>query len=236
MSYAVDRILEKTEQDSYSQYAAQSDIRRQGTDAQAFRAFQAAHRYDANANVEPRQFGLASPYPDSENFQSPQMSATGLGYPTGTFGFGMQAPAQQIYPQAQNEAQQFAYTQQAQYPQSAYPAQQAYGNMAANGEATWQNSFFGYAAQQDYARKDEFDNMLTSQNAEQRARENNEQQQSSPNKQRKKRLNAKGAIILSLYLVVVAVVITLIGVNAGKINSGKAVVPASEVTSITEQY
>lgn len=43
------------------------------------------------------------------------------------------------------------------------------------------------------------------------------------------RLNTKGKVIVGLYLAVIALVVTLIAVNASKINSGDAVTPSSNI-------
>lgn len=43
------------------------------------------------------------------------------------------------------------------------------------------------------------------------------------------RLNTKGKVIVGLYLAVIALVVTLIAVNASKINSGDAVTPSSHI-------
>lgn len=63
----------------------------------------------------------------------------------------------------------------------------------------------------------------------------------SANKKQRARLNTKGKIILGVYLAVIALVASLIIVNATKINQGKAVTPTSEVkatqqANITESF
>lgn len=72
------------------------------------------------------------------------------------------------------------------------------------------------------------------------ARKAQKTQDVSEQKQRA-RLNTKGKIILGVYLAVIALVASLIIVNATKINQGKAVTPASEVkatqqANITESF
>lgn len=51
----------------------------------------------------------------------------------------------------------------------------------------------------------------------------------------KKRVDLKGKIIAVLYAAFAVAIVTLIAVNASKINSGKAVVPSSSVQIVTEQ-
>lgn len=72
------------------------------------------------------------------------------------------------------------------------------------------------------------------------ARKAQKTQDISDQKQRA-RLNTKGKIILGVYLAVIALVASLIIVNATKINQGKAVTPTSEVkatqqANITESF
>ena len=117
------------------------------------------------------------------------------------------------------------------YTQQGYYSDNYYQGMSAN-QNMWQRQFYGTTARQEMERRAELDGKLASVNGYSRTQEKEEVREDTQGKTKmKKKLNAKGALILSLYLIVVAVVITLIGVNAGKINSGKAVVPASEVSS-----
>lgn len=66
------------------------------------------------------------------------------------------------------------------------------------------------------------------------ARKAEKTQDVSEQKQRA-RLNTKGKIILGVYLAVIALVASLIIVNATRINEGKAVTPASNVKSVATQ-
>ncbi len=95
-------------------------------------------------------------------------------------------------------------------------------------------SFMGYNARGQESRADEYDSMLSrGYTSEPRqatepmvARTFETEQEQKAGKIRGK-LNGKGWAILLSYLTVVVAVVVLIAVNAGKINSGKAVTPAS---------
>lgn len=55
------------------------------------------------------------------------------------------------------------------------------------------------------------------------------EQKEETGRKTRSRLNTKGKVIVGLYLAVIALVITLIAVNASKINSGDAVTPSSHI-------
>ena len=251
MSYTIDQILGKTDRDNASVDAnANNNAARQ--DAPSYAEFKDAHRYMGDVDVAPRQFDIRSPYGET----APRGDYAGQGYAQQGYtqqgysqqGYAGQDYASQNYSAPQGyagqgfEGQGYArtnydprnfgddmrqgYTQQGYYSSANY-----YQGMSSN-QNMWRSPFYGVTASQEMERKAELDGKLASVNGYARTQEKEEVHENTQIKAKaKKKLNAKGALILSLYLIVVAVVITLIGVNAGKINSGKAVVPASEVSS-----
>ena len=246
MSYAIDKILGRTEQDE--NIPVQDDMRYYAPaqqDAPSFTDYKMTHNYNGNIDVAPRQFGQGNPYPVEDIRQDVRQPFDGrqqsVAYPPrGDFrpdgGYApqaMQQPTPQMMQQPMPQTMQQPMPQE--LPRQNFAQRDYYQPQAYNGQYHMQ--FYGFAAQDDIARKTEFENKLASVNNYSRLPEKEPERKDNQNKPKmRKKLNAKGAIILALYLVVVAVVVTLIGVNAGKINSGKAVVPASEVTSTVQTY
>lgn len=72
-----------------------------------------------------------------------------------------------------------------------------------------------------------FNKLAHTEQEEQNVYARQEQKEEAVRKTR--RLNAKGKVIVGLYLAVIALVVTLIAVNASKINSGDAVTPSSHI-------
>ncbi len=211
MSSAIDRILNRSEQTSDNQNGS---YRRSDFEAPSYKEYKDANYYEDILSVEPRRFDIRPQYPDRDTRPAQNVGQN----------FGYQGYTQNYAPM------DFGY------PQAGFMGQGAPTQSVAPSDAWQQTRFLGYAAQQEAARKAEFEMKLSAQNSYAAAPEKTAEHIEAQNKPKmKKRLNAKAAIILSLYLAVVAVVITLIGVNAGKINSGKAVVPAGQVTTQIEQ-
>lgn len=226
MSYAIDKILGKNEQDE--NVSAQDNMRGYPPvdgGAPSYSEFKATHNFNGNIDVAPRSFGMGEPYPidDVRRDVRQPYGEQGYAYPRQDNGYMQQGIGQDMRQAMPQDMPRQNYARRDYYQPQNY--------------ANYQTQFYGFAAQDDLARRTEFENKLASVNNYSRQTEKEAEHADAQNKPKmRKKLNAKGAVILALYLVVVAVVITLIGVNAGKINSGKAVVPASEVTTMVEKY
>lgn len=223
MSLALEEVLSARQKED-AQNTINSDGRMaSGMGAPSYAEYKQAHM-SGMVNVDPQQFNMGTPYPVQDRARADYVPYAAQGM-------------QQTYPQQSYANPSYGYTQQYSSQGYAQPYGGQYAQQGYASGAQWQPMpFYTYNAQAESARQAEFENRLMPQNASAAEQEKAEEQVSAQSRPKmKKRLNAKGAVILSLYLAVVAVVITLIGVNAGKINSGKAVVPASNVTITAEQ-
>ncbi len=240
--YTLDQILGRADNKNASSDANINE-RPVGQGTPSYTEFREAHRYMGEVDVAPRQFDIRSPYGETV----PRGGYAGQGYAPDGYAapqqgyaapqdYSRQGYAGQDYARPNYEPRGYDMNMRQDSAQGYYTPD--YYRDAAVNQNAWQGQFYGSTASQEMGRMAELDGKLASVNGYSRTQENTEVHEEVQGKTKmKKRLNAKGAIILSLYLIVVAVVITLIGVNAGKINSGKAVVPASEVAAqISEQY
>ncbi len=200
----------QTEADNYERRLASND--RMSSDAAAmprgdmsFDKFKYEHRMQsAPINVEPMRF-------DAQLMDTP-MAAT-------------REPRMQGDPYMRGAEQGYVNDAYYQAPNARYGYSQGYMP---------QSSLYDYTAQQEsMARARELDSKLGV--TEQYSRtESRQEEQTAPHARTRRKLERKSKLIIGLYVAVVITVITLIAVNAGKINSGKAVVPASSFTAIEQ--
>ncbi len=136
-----------------------------------------------------------------------------------------QQPISQMPMQQMPVAQQMpAQTMPVQQPQQ-MPTYNSYAQTAQTPQ-----SLYEFTAQ-DCDRLSEaelFNKLAHTEQEEQNVYARSEQREETSRKTRS-RLNTKGKIIVGLYLAVIALVVTLIGVNASKINKGEAVTPSSHI-------
>ena len=216
-------------------------------DTRTFESFKDAHNiYGQGAyNVAPRTFETRG-----ETFT--QSAPTNDSYAPYGDRMEYRRPSQQSFRQApQNERPYDApafdpyrqggananYQTRPMYQDTPYQGMQGYRQDG--GYTPYQNqSLFDFTASEQMSRMNEFEGRLAPQNnfgyqrrqveAEQQAAYEEQLNAAHPAK-RRKTMGVKSKIILGLYVALVAVVITLIAVNAGRINSGKAVIPSSKV-------
>lgn len=189
--------------------------------AESVRAYEANRPYIApqNSEYQTRDYAfydsLTQPAPAREQYQ-----------PTYT-----EAPAQG-YDRAQAQPMQYAQPVQYAQPQS----QSFYEFTAQDSERLSGDELYSKLAYTHQSNAPVFDNAQST--APQRtslfARRAQRVQDTSETKQRG-RLNTKGKIILGVYIAVIALVASLIIVNATRINQGKAVTPTSVIELVQEQ-
>lgn len=249
MPLAIEEVLKETPKtEQFDSESMQSDRRSSMPNmggAPSFQQMKEAHRVPV---VEPYKFGARSPYEGQERMQYDGGAPVQQAYPPQD---GYVPSAQQGYPQQGGyiPSPRQSYPQQDNYQPDYRPMTPQTTNNYGGQQWTWDRpmndrdnrqgaydrsdqSLYSYAAQEGYDRRGEFDTKLGTNVYYDRTQEKADAQVAAQGAvKRKLKMNKKAILIVSLYLAVVVAVITLIGVNAGKINSGKAVVPAAQVTA-----
>lgn len=221
---------------SYSAQQMQNNVRynfdpipaREVRSEESMRAYEASRPYVAPQNSEYQSRDYA--FYNNLNSQRVQQQYPQPGYaPMPTRENVVMEPTQfQVpvqYPQPQQPQQQPMQTQQ--------PQQSFYEFSAQDGERLSNEELFDKLSYTQ-ANTPVFQEQESKQRTSIFARKAQKTQDTTEARQRGK-LNAKGKVILAVYIAVIALVTSLIIVNATKINQGKAVTPTSSVEIVAEE-
>ncbi len=242
MAITLDELLgrntQSAQQDSVERFPSYEDFKARNSVnqyPQANAQQPVRYNFDMAPAQAPRSVESVRNYEASRPYVAPQSSE----YQTRDYPF---------YDNLRQDRAQYQPTQTVDYAQYAQPAQRV-EQMPAPVQREDHHDFYDFTAQDSERLSDqELYERLAHSNMQQGpvfedrrsaartglfARKAQRTQDMSEQKQRG-RLNTKGKIILGVYLAVIALVASLIIVNATKINQGKAVTPSSKVETVAQ--